>query len=786
MKHRFHSLVNILGLAAGIAFTFLIAAYSRGELQVNTALREADQQYILQSRWKKPDMGLAIASPAPLAKALREEYPGLVANYYRFDGVTSTVSAGDKVFRESLQIGDSTLLALYGFPLLYGNEHALDAPYTVVLTAEMALKYFGTTAAMGKTVTISNFSGQQHDFLVTGVMKTLPANSVTALNDNDGSQFFLPLQTLDFFNRSRMDDWNNTGIVAYVQLQQGIKPAQLEGPLMRLVQQNTTAGTRENLQPYLVQLKKYYREANNGMVSKMVTTLLYVAAFILLMAIVNYINIAVSRSSARMKEIGISKVLGSSRRSIALRFLAESLLLVTVATFTALALYATGRELFSYLLGKPLPDLRSFPVSFLLVPLVTILLVSLLAGSYPAFVLASLPTADSLKGRAGSIQEKTRLRKGLVGVQCILATVVFTGAVVVAQQVSFFFGKSLGYNKEAVLSAQVPRNWSPKGVAQAETIRRELAALPQVTAVTLSYEIPDGNNAGSIAVYRYGSDAAQAVSAQLLTTDGYYTQTYGIPLLAGSFFPSTSRKDQVVINRTQAKALGYAAPSDAVGQQLQIAGYAETYTITGVTGDFHFGSMQTVIPPITFLPVHTNNIYRYLSFKLQPGDLPAAIAAIQRKWSQLMPGAPFPYQFMDDTLAHVYRTELQLKQAGYLATALAILIVVSGIMGLVSVSIQQRTREISIRKILGASAGGIIRLFLQDFAGIILVAGLIACPVAYLLLSGWLQGYSYRVHLTPLPFLMALASLLGIAATLIVAQCFRTAMASPARSLRTE
>ncbi len=369
IKSKFYSSVNIVGLSTGIAFTLLIGAYVWSELQVNTQLKNADRQYVLQSKWKNPNQGLDLTTMGPLAKALREQYPDLVANYYRWDGVTSNVSKGDKSFREGLQICDSTMFNMYGFTLLHGNpKTAFDGPFSLVITSERAKKYFGKTDVLGQTLTIESFSGSKHDFIITGVLKNPSKNSVTYLNDDNNNQFYISSNNLAYFGRNM--DWPNQYIVGYVELQKGVKPKDLEKPMQYLMKQNAPPQIAADMTPYLVPLKDYYLNANNGLVKKMLYALSAIAVFILMMAVINFINMSVSRSATRMREIGIRKVLGGLKKQLIMQFLIESIILVFFATGFAIIMYVLSKETFSNILGKEIPSLGDFPLYFIAFPLV--------------------------------------------------------------------------------------------------------------------------------------------------------------------------------------------------------------------------------------------------------------------------------------------------------------------------------------------------------------------------------------------------------------------------------
>ncbi|MEO6979685.1 MAG: FtsX-like permease family protein, partial [Mucilaginibacter sp.] len=421
-------------------------------------------------------------------------------------------------------------------------------------------------------------------------------------------------------------------------------------------------------------------------------------------------------------------------------------------------------------------------------PFVFALLVGLLAGIYPALVLSSLKSVDSLKGKLSSVKESVRFRKVLVGFQFGMAALVFIVSIIISQQVAYFLKGDLGFNKDYIVYSQVPRDWSAKGVKKMETIRYQLSQMPQVRSVSLSWEIPDGGGNGA-QLYRQGTDPKKAISMNGLQTDNQYAATYGIPLKAGTFFtpqytPGDSAK--IVINESASKALGWKKPEDAVGQIVNAPGSTIPFTICGVTADFHVGSMQWQIIPLNFINVNYTQYYRYLSIKLKPGDMQNSMNALQKQWSTLMADAPFEYHFMDEAIAKLYTTELQLKKASYIAGVLTIVIVLLGVVGLISLSIQKRTREIGIRKVLGASVPGVINLFLKEFLGVVLISCVISCPLAYLIMHNWLNGYAYRIDITGYPFLISILLLTVLTVVLITLQTIKAAVSNPVKSLRTE
>ena len=787
VKGRLYSMVNMLGLSAGITFCMLVAGYVWSELEVNNNIKNADRQFILQSKWKDPNMGLSLTTLGPLAKTLKEKYPGLVANYYRWDGVTSTVSKDNKAFREGIQICDSTMFNMYGFHLKYGNPStAFVNPYSVIITTEKAMKYFGKPDVVGQTLSIENFADSRHDFTITGVMVKPNKNSITLFTPDNNNQFYIAEKNLSYFGRNM--GWDNPYIVGYVELQKNVGPADLEKPLSQLLLQHTNMETSVNLKPYLLSLKDFYR--GGGAVDRALYTLSAIAIFILLMAIINFINMSISRSASRMKEIGIRKVLGSLKKQLIFQFLTESIILVFFATLLAIIIYPFSSAAFGQLIGTEIPTFKDFPLYFIIFPVLLVIFVGCAAGFYPALILSSLRPVSSLKGKFPVISNNLLLRKSLVVFQYSIACTALVCAIIVSAQVNLFFTKDPGFNKEYIISAQVPRNWSTAGVQRMEITRRIFTELPQVKSATLSYEVPaEGGTVGSAGIYRIGYAPNSAIVSQLLSTDEYYATTYGIAMAAGVFFCSPGSYSDpftLVINEMQAKAFGWKNAQEAIGQKVRFNNNPQPYTITGVTKDFFLGSIQDPVHPVTFMHVNTNTQFRYLSFKISHGNIISSIAAIQKKWNEVLPGTPFEYVFVDDTLKMVYAAEIQLKRAAFAATALSLAIVLLGVTGLISLNIQKRTKEIGIRKVLGSSVSAIMYIFLKEFVTIIAVAALISFPAAWLLMEKWLHDYVYKVSITAMPFLVSLLTIAFITAILIVTQTIKTALANPVKSLRTE
>lgn len=788
IRGKYYSLLNIGGLAIGICFTLLIGGFVLHEVFVNKHLKNADQQYILLSQWKKDNQGLAITSFGPLAKELKDRYPGLVADYYRFDGISTIVSRGTKGFRESIQIGDSSFLNMYGFQLLHGNSNgALDEPYTVVLLEDVAQKYFGKTDVVGQVLSIENFAGAKHDFKITGVLQRTGKNSIMNLTGEEKSGLYISEKNLTYFGRNM--DWANRWIASYVELKQGVQPADLAGPLKELIKNNVAPDISDQVTAKLVPLTEYYLSDTNksGTNGKIILALTLIAVFILAMTIINFLNMTIARSGPRLKEIGVRKVMGGQKREIIVQFLMESVFIVLLSTIIAFLLYGLVKAPFSRYLGYDLIQLTALPGYYVLFPVLFVLLLGLMAGIYPAFVLSAIKSTDALKKRLPVVKGKHYFRNALISFQFTASMIAFVAAIIISKQINYFLGNDLGYKIDHVVTAQVPRDWTPDGLIKMEAVRQQFETVAGVSDVSLSYEIPNGNNSGGVAIYKMQQDSTQAVAAELLQLDAHFAKVYQIPLIAGQFFDANHPEGRaLVINATAARALGWQDPSKAYGKQVRLPGSPVIFTVKGVLADFHFGSMESKMPPLVMMDIHGTPIYRYLSFRLSGGHLANTIDAIQNKWDKLLPGAPFEFNFMDETVRKLYQSEIRLKKATYLGSFIAMVILLTGIIGLVALSIQHRTKEIGVRKVLGATPRQIIYLFLKDFSGIFLVAILIACPLGYILMRGWLNGYAYQIKFSPWPFIMAIAILSALTALLISLKTAGAARNNPVDSLRAE
>ena len=502
LRHKQSSILNVSCLIVGITFFLIIGDYIIQQMNVNSEIRNVENQFILKSKWKQEGMGPAKTSLGPLAKTLSEEFPGLVANYYRFDPVATTVSAGDKHFTEDISIGDTTFISMFGFSLLHGNpRQAFPSGQSAVVTETFALKYFGKTDVVNNEITVHTRSdGGKHNFIISAVLKKMSPNSVSSfIVSNTEYQVYLPIENNQYFQGGdKGDNWYNVFIVGMLELKPGITPANLVKPIEQVLLKNQPYYTRDNLTVELDALKDYHLKSNNGAIWNLIATLSLVALLTILLAVVNFINLNIGTSSYRLKEIGLRKVFGSARLQLATQFLTEALLLAVIASFFSLVLYESLIPVFSELLKTRLSPVLQFNRLEILFLLILTFTTGLLSGAYPAFVFSSMKATNSMKGKMDFSDKGAMLRKSLVVVQFAIAIIVFVSSLNISSQVSFLFAKDVGYEKDQVLViSSIPHQNDSSGISKMERIKEQLVNMQGIKSISLSNDIPDGNDGNS-------------------------------------------------------------------------------------------------------------------------------------------------------------------------------------------------------------------------------------------------------------------------------------------------
>ncbi|UCE40524.1 MAG: ABC transporter permease [Candidatus Aminicenantes bacterium] len=794
LKRKGYSLINIVGLAIGMASCLLILMFVNDELSYDTFNEKADRIHRVAGSffWGGRSFDIAVA-PAPAAQVLIDEFPE-VENAVRFRQRGRYVFRyGDNTYREMrVSYVDSSFFEIFSIPLLKGNPAtALLDPNTLILSRNTAHKYFGDENPVGKTLRLND----QTDYMVTGVFEEIPGNSHFHFD------VFISMESL---RESKSKTWMSQNFQTYILLHEGADPAAVEakfpamlikymGPqieaflgksMEKLVEENELSG-----EFYLQPLRDIH--LHSDLIAEMEATsdikyvyiFTVIALFILIIASINYLNLSTARSAGRAREVGIRKVLGSFRSQLMRQFLMESMMLCLVSLVIALGLVRLALPFFNGLSGKVL-SLSALGNSTMLGVLVLVaIFVGILAGSYSAFLLSAFQPVNVLKGQLKSEAKTGWLRSGLVIFQFAASIILIIGTFVVYNQLHYIQNKKLGYNKEQVI---IMNNTYLLG-DQSETFKNQMLAFPQIVKASVSDYLPVPSNNNNSAVLPDGDrDSKLATSMQNWIVDYDYITTLGMKIVDGRDFSREFSTDTkaTIINQAAAKQFDWAQPvGRRIGRIVSNQGDMELYEVIGVVEDFHFETLkETIGPLVMFLGNSNGNI----SFRVETEDISGTIGLLQKEWKKFLPHQPFEYSFLDDRFAGMYQTEQRIGRIFGVFAGFAIFIGCLGLFALAAFTAEQRTKEIGIRKVLGATAPNIIRLLTKEFVILIAVANVIAWPVAFLVMKGWLKDFSYRIPLNVWVFIGAGLLTLFIALLTVSFQAIKAALADPANSLRYE
>lgn len=785
LKQKANSAITIFGLTIGITFSLLMGIFIWGELQVNQNLKDVDKLYLLQTEFKGTEESIPWMVPAPLAKQLVEQYPSLVENYYRFWDRQITVSKGDKHFRQQSMIGDSTFLSMFGFPVLYGNgSSALTTINSIVITEKIALQYFNRRDVVGESLTVTTERGGVKEFQITAVIAdTEKKNSVSDFMNMD-AQIFLSLQNRPDFSLGDEEDWRSE-ILTYVKLAPHALESDVKIAINKLLKGAPhDVGDRRSI--ILSGLQEYYRLTNHGAVKKLIVSLSIIALLILVLAVFNFINISIASSFSRLKEIGVRKVIGGRKSELIFQFLSESVVLAIFSGIISLLLYEACSGFAGDVLATTLPSIFQFGFYFWLYCIGGFILIGLFAGAYPAFYLSASKTINSLKGSLKSVK-RINFSRVLIGAQFTMAIFIFIAALTMSRQISFFMEKDLGYDRSAVLLVtSVPRVWSKQGFEQMKSAKNMFMESSNISAASLSLGSPGMNlSMGGNKIYRPGQPVEQGVYTTLTCSDEDFINVYDLKLVDGKFFfnaGETQHPFSMVINESAQKQL-----SVQVGDKVKIDQFGDVeFSISGILKDFNYESLHEKVKPVAFVHNVDFGAYRYFSFKLAPGNLMASVEEVEKLWKKAFPTEPFVHAFIDEKLQAMYKTEHQLKKASSIATALMLTIVLTGVMGLVSLSVSKRTKEIGIRKVLGASVAHILFLVSHEYIRLVIIAIILAIPLAYYFTEHWLSTYAYRAPMVWWMFALPGALVFLLTVTVVSIKSLKTISTNPVDALRYE
>lgn len=796
-RNKTFTVINIAGLAVGLAVFLLIFEYIGSEWGANRFHKNYERLYRMTATSRNGDQEYNFAPG--LASAITQKIPSVESFVRVTDELGSGVlnvndgsnNGGNPFREENIRYTDGDFFSVFSFPVVNGTA-SLDKPKTMALSEKMAVKLFGTINGTGKTVTVSNQFGNT-DYTVTGVFKTPSAQS------DIKPEVLLSFNTLATAANMNENDWadpatlENSFVNCYVLLKTGAKKEEVASSITSLVHslQPDEKDQTTYLQPFSeLHLAPGFNYAFQTFGSlRLVVMLLAVALLILLIAWVNYINLSTVQALKRSKETGVRKVLGASRGQLSLQYLSETLLLTLLSVGLALVIVQLTQGMFNRFMGKELSLAILNQGWFWAGAIACVIIGSLLAGGYVAFVLSSFRPVLAIKGKATMTRGGFSLRRGLVVFQFSISIIFIIATIVLYQQLQFMKTENLGMNLDQLLVIKGPTVSSEQQADRNMAFKDQLSKLPFVKKYSGSNNVPGkGYNFAASHITRLNpATGDDKKSYSMLISDDKYFDTYDISFAQGRAFTADEAQKawmnakKVLVNEKAAAQLGFAKGEQVAGQKIIWAG--KEYEIGGMVKDYHHLSLHQPIDPIVFLP---STSFVYFTIKTGADNLQQKIATLNTLYKQYFPGNPFEYFFADDTFDRQYASEQQLGNVFIAAAVIAVLIACMGLFGLAAFTAQQRTREIGIRKVLGAGVGNITTMLSRDFVKLVLISVCIASPIAWWALNKWLQDFAYRVTIGWWVFGLAAVIALVIAVVTVSTQAIRAAVINPVQSLRSE
>jgi putative ABC transport system permease protein len=788
-RHKLYSFINILSLTVGITCCILISLYVKKELSYDNYFALAENIYrIITIHNSEQGISIDVETPMPLGSALKKEYPE-VGKYSRiFFSGKELVSYNNKSFIEpDIAFADSAFFEVFSFKILKGNPlHLLDAPHSIVLTETASKKYFGNVDPVGKVLRLKN----QYDFTVTGVMQDIP--------ENTHFHFSMLGTYSDVNNKILFTDFSKQwgayfGSYTYILLPQNTS-------LENLRRKTTDFIMKQRKFPAGVSVKLDYQKLlnihlysdyvgeieNNNSVSN-ILIISTIGLFILLLAGFNFMNLATARSSQRIREIGVRKTLGADRKQLVAQFIGEAVFLALISLAISFVIAEIALPYFSNLLNTKLSfDIFNNP-GFLLFIITGTIITGIFAGIYPSLYLSGFKPVVAVKNiEPGSKNNKggARIRKVLVIAQFGISISLIICTIIVLRQLNFLKHHDVGFKKDHVVI--IPFGTDESG-ENYKTLENEFLSVPGVKDVTAADTAPISDDVLDTSLYPNGFEGGGRFSVYIKFVDFNYKDIYQLKLIAGRFFSkelSDKWQDAMVINEAAVKKLGFVKPEEAIGKKYMIGLNRIKPTIIGVVKDFNIASLKTNIKPL--LLFNNREYFNEFSVRISPLNTAGTISGLEKTWKMYSPNYPFTYSFLDDFISNLYQPE---EKSGTIISNfsfLAILIACLGLIGLASFIFELRKKEIGIRKVLGASTPGLVKLLNSEFIKLVLIANIFAWPAAYYFMNKWLQNFAYKIELNFWIFLLVGFATVLIAFFTISFQAIKSASANPIKSLKYE
>ncbi|MFI5153242.1 MAG: ABC transporter permease [Chitinophagales bacterium] len=799
LKRKGYSMLNMLGLAIGITCCLLIFQYVAYEKSYDKFGPDASRIYRIRlDSYQKGKLAWQSATSYPaIAPTMKRDFPE-IEDYCRLYDANLLLSNDEKNVKfNELQgyYADPSVISMFNIHLVKGNpKTALDAPDKMVLSQTMAKKYFGQDEAIGKRLTVRD--GSQRSYEVTGVFEDYPANSHLVLNH------LVSYSTLGKELRARGDtsDVSNTAFgwydfYTYLLLKPGTDPKKVEAKLPQFTDRymNSKEWNKANNVKNVLSLiempnihlySNYNQEAEVNGDGKGVGFLFMISFFIIVIAWVNYSNLATARSLERAKEVGVRKVLGALRSDLIAQFLTESFLLNLSAFVLAIFAAYLLSPGFNQLIGSTNSRSFSIPGNYWLLFGSIFILGTLISGIYPAFVLSGYHPVTVLKGLFKNTSKGLVLRKSLIIGQFATSIILIAGTLIVYQQVQFMRNQKLGVNINQTLVLQGTQTIQDSVYQSVyQPFKTELLNMINVKSVTASSNVMGQEIYWTNGILRIGPDKKEAVTMYIMGIDYDFLPAYDLKLVAGRNFSKDFPTDKraVLLNERAVEMFGFKNAEEALNAKLR---RGDTLTVVGVVSNYHQQGLQKAIDPMMILLIP--NMSNYYSLKMSTGDLRTSIASIEKTWNKYFPADPFNYFFLDDSFNSQYKADTRFGAVFGLFAGLAIIIACFGLLGLSAYNVLQRTKEIGIRKVLGASVNSLLVLLSKEFLALVLISLFVAIPVTWWVMNNWLQDFAYRIHIEWWVFVLAGLIAIMIALLTTGLQALKASVANPAKSLRTE
>jgi putative ABC transport system permease protein len=785
-KFKAYTLINLVGLSIGITTATFILLFVLDEFAFDDFHEKGERVFKVVT--DNPEGAAMEANAWPVAYKLKTEYPEVEAALYAKKASSKLkINHNGKKFDHDIHFVSEDFFRLFSFPLLEGDENtALSAPFTAVITQTLAETYFENGSAIGETLSL----GETMKVQVTGVVKNPPINSHIQFDVLLSFKTFE--QTTDWF--SYTEGWGNFNVRNYILLKEGARLAELDAKSRSMYMDNVgewLEGMGMELYLSYIPLPEVYLQAGYGngfgpLGSRpKVNVLILIGVFVLILACINYINLSTAKSVNRIKEIGIRKVTGSSRGVIILQVLSESFILSFFALLIAAIIMFFTLPFFNYLVGKSYDYSALLNVEIITLSGLLIIIISLLSGIYPALIMSAFKPINALKAKSGTVNVKGfNLRKLLIVFQFFISAVIISAAFIVKDQISYMQAQNLGFDKEQIL---VVNTTDLPNTEPVETFRHKLTSIPGIQEVSFNNALP--GRPGWRGQWAYPEKVSEDhVSTEYMAIDEHYIETLGLALIAGRNFDKERpfELDQgLIINETCVKEMGWNSPEEAIGKQIVSPSERPAGTVIGVVKDYHGLGLQSEIWAKA-MDYASHEYGRYYAIRFNTHDLEPLVAQLKKEWEGQFPNYGIDFFFLDQDFDRQYREEEQLSKVLTTFTAMVLIISCIGLLGLISFITLSKTKEVGIRKTLGASMQQIVSMLSREFLIMVIIGNLLAFPLIWYLSQQWLEDFAYHTEIQPFMYLISLSVTLILTFITISFQTIKTAKMNPVVALRYE